>query len=645
MTSAIAVLHLEDDPADARLIREQLRRSGLNAEISLARDRPAFEEAFFGRKFDVILSDFHVPGINGDEALQLVRATDLHIPFILVTGALGEDRSVELVRTGATDFVLKDRLARLGPAIERALSEQAVRRESERVQARLLQAQRLSKLAAEAARMGVWQLDLADGKLECSDEFLELIAVERSVWPGTAQAFLDMLHEEDVQSFRHLLSDEGGRPLIDIELRIRKPDGQERWMHLRGDRLSEGRGGRDTVFGVLMDITERKRLEEALRESVQRKDEFLATLAHELRNPLAPLYNGLVILRRMATASPETDRVHAILDRQIKHVIRLVDDLLDMSRITAGKIELKRVPVDLRTVIEHAVEMSRALIEQGQHRLDVALPAEPVVVHGDTVRLTQVVANLLNNAATYMSKQGRIWVSARARANQVTISVRDNGIGIPPPMLDRIFDLFTQVGNTDRPKGPGLGVGLAMVRKLVELHGGEVIATSAGVGKGSEFVVHLPAEAATTVEVPPSNVGSERPLSGRRVLVVDDNHDAADSLVQLLKMSGAEAFATYDGISALDAVRTQRPEVVLLDIGMPGMDGYAVARRIRENAEYENMILVALTGFGQEHDRQRARVAGFTHHLTKPAGWEALETLFASAVSPASDSPFRLESS
>jgi CheY-like chemotaxis protein len=212
-------------------------------------------------------------------------------------------------------------------------------------------------------------------------------------------------------------------------------------------------------------------------------------------------------------------------------------------------------------------------------------------------------------------------------------------------MLDRIFDLFTQVGNTDRPKGPGLGVGLAMVRKLVELHGGEVIATSAGVGKGSEFVVHLPAAAATTVEVPPSNVGSERPLSGRRVLVVDDNHDAADSLVQLLKMSGAEAFATYDGISALDAVRTQRPEVVLLDIGMPGMDGYAVSRRIRENAEYENMILVALTGFGQEHDRQRARVAGFTHHLTKPAGWEALETLFASAVSPASESPFRLESS
>jgi PAS domain S-box-containing protein len=639
MRPAVRILHLEDDPLDVRLIREHLSRSGLDVSIQAAGTREAFEAALAQSGFDVVLADYHVPRFNGLEALELVRRTAPKIPFIVVTGALGDERAVELLRSGATDFVLKDRLARLAPAIQRALADLAAHIEHEAVQAHLAQAHRLGKLAAEAARMGTWQLDIASGTLNCSEDFLTLLGVHRAAWPGTVRALEAAVHPEDVERLRHFYVHTGlpGR-FVEVEFRIHKSDGEVRWMHSRGDCILEADGAPATFFGVMMDITKRKQIEAALRDTDRRKDEFLATLAHELRNPLAPIHNALLVLRGSPVQSAETEQVHAMLDRQVKHMIRLVDDLLDVSRVTLGKIELKRAAVDLQMIVQSAVEMSRTFIEAGAHRLDIRLPAAPIILEGDVVRLTQVLSNLLNNAAKYTNAGGRIQLSAQIQDAHAVISVQDNGVGIPELMLDRIFNLFTQVEGTDAHDKAGLGIGLAMVRKLVELHGGEVEARSDGPGRGSEFIVRLP----VTMEVDaqsgnPSDATSDASLAGRRVLVVDDNCDSADSLGLLLKLSGADTHVVYDGAAALEALAAFEPDVVLLDLGMPGMNGYMVAGRIRQDPRHQNLTLIALTGYGQEQDVQRSRAAGFNHHLTKPADMDALMALLVSVAPHAKD--------
>jgi signal transduction histidine kinase len=629
MSAAIRILHLEDDPADARLIREQLRRSGLDASITVADGREAFAAAIRKDEFDIVLSDYRVPRFNGLQALEYVRGAAIQVPFILVTGALGDEGAIELLHSGATDCVLKDRLARLAPAIQRALSEDTARKHHAQVQLQLLEANQLSKLAAEAARLGTWQLDVASGKLTCSDEFLDLINVRRSDWTGTIEALDALMHPEDVPIRRRVYahSVEHGS-FMELEFRVEMPDGEVRWMHLRGNCSRESETARSTYIGVMMDITERKKLEGALREADRRKDEFLATLAHELRNPLAPIYNGLSILRQSVESAEQT-QIHAMLERQTNHMIRLVDDLMDVSRYTMGKIELKLVPIELQTVLRHAIEMSQPFIGAGRHQLDMSVPSEPVMLQADGVRVAQVLSNLLNNAAKYTADGGQIWLGAQVENGRAVISVRDNGRGIPTNMLSRVFDLFTQV---DSSRGtPGLGIGLAMVRMLVELHGGEVEARSPGPGHGSEFIVRLP------ILQPEVNAGSkakaagiETSLEGRSVLVVDDNCDAADSLSMLLRLAGAKVTVAYDGASALAAIPIHQPHVVLLDVGMPGMDGYTVASRIRQDAQNNDMLLIALTGFGQEDDRKRSSAAGFNDHLTKPADLQALLSLVAS---------------
>jgi signal transduction histidine kinase len=630
MNQVIRILHLEDDAADARLIREQLRRSGLDLTIGVAAGREAFEAALRQGEFDLVLSDYRVPGFNGLEALEMVRSVDRNVPFILVTGALGDEGAIELLHSGATDCVLKDRLARLAPAIQRALSEDAAQRRHAQVQTKLAEANQLSKLAAEAARLGTWQLHVASGKLECSAEFLNLIRMRSSEWTGTIEALEALMHPEDVERLRRLKVDALQHGLfMELEFRIEMADGEVRWMHLRGDcSLDAGTAPSALYIGVMMDITERKQMEEALRDADRRKDEFLATLAHELRNPLAPIYNGLSILRQATGQSTEQSQIHAMLERQTSHIIRLVDDLMDVSRYTRGKIELKRVPIELQAILHHAVEMSQPLIALGNHVLDIALPAESVMLHADGVRLAQVLSNLLNNAAKYTSEGGRIWLQARVEGGRAVISVRDNGVGIPTRMLDRVFDLFTQVDNSRGASG--LGIGLAMVRMLVDLHGGEVEARSAGSGQGSEFLIRLPVlapELSGSTKI--SSVGDGASLKGRKVLVVDDNCDAADSLAMLLGLAGADVHLAYDGASALKAIPVHRPHVVLLDVGMPGMDGYTVASHIRQDPQNNDMLLVALTGFGQEQDRKRSAAAGFDEHLTKPADLEVLLGLVA----------------
>ncbi len=377
-------------------------------------------------------------------------------------------------------------------------------------------------------------------------------------------------------------------------------------------------------------IRERERVEAALRDADRRKDEFLATLAHELRNPLAPIGNAVHLLRLANGGDPATDQICAMLERQVRHLVRLVDDLLEVSRITRGKVELRNEPVELAAAIRSAVEESQPLIEASGHQLAISLPPEPIILNGDPIRLSQVFANLLNNAAKYMDKGGQIWLQVRREADMVVVSVRDTGIGIPAAMLSNIFQMFTQVDHSTHRAQGGLGIGLTLVQLLVEMHGGRVEACSRGEGKGSEFIVRLPLHRDATATA--RNSLDDRPPSmpDRRVLVVDDNRDAAHSLGLLLELLGVEVRVVNDGPAALQILPAFRPNVVLLDIGMPGMDGYEVARQIRQQSEWRDLVLIALTGWGQEEDRHRSSQAGFDHHLLKPADMRALKSLFMS---------------
>ena len=370
--------------------------------------------------------------------------------------------------------------------------------------------------------------------------------------------------------------------------------------------------------------------EKALREADRRKDDFLAVLAHELRNPLAPLRNALQILR-MTAPQENAARVGDMMERQVEHMVRLVDDLMEVSRITRGKIQLRKEPVDVAQLIGIAVETSRPLIQAAGHRLHVKLPEEPLTLDGDSVRLTQVVSNLLNNSAKYTDEGGQIWLTVTRDADVVSISVRDTGAGIPNDMLPQVFELFTQVDRHANRSQGGLGIGLTLVRSLVEMHGGSVQARSDGAGRGSEFVVRLPLaqqQAAEQTSAPRHSLGSM--LAPQRVLVVDDNHDAADSLGALLRLLGADVQIAYNGTDALAALESYRPAVVLLDIGMPGMDGYDVVRRIRARPGSRDIAVIALTGWGQEADRKRTESAGFDYHLIKPADVNALESILGS---------------
>ncbi len=633
MTNAIRILHLEDDPADARLILNHLQRAGLDTAVTFVSNREAFDAALAAASFDAVLSDYHLPGFNGLDALEIVRRHSSRMPFILVTGALGDERAVDLVKSGATDFVLKDRLARLSPAIRRALDEVAEHALREQAEARLADAVRLSKVAADAAHMGTWQLDLATDRFECSDEFLTLIGVDRMRGKDTAAIFRALLHPEDVERWQSAHDDAlaQGR-FLEVDFRIRRPDGEIRWMHSRGDYSPSSEGAGASFYGVTMDITDRKQMEQALHEADRRKDHFLAMLGHELRNPLAPISNGLNVLRRSG-AQAEAAPILEMLERQVKHIVRLVDDLLEVSRITLGKIELKQERLDLADVLRNAVEISRPLIEAAGHRLDLSLPAEPLNVYGDSVRLTQVFSNLLNNAAKYTNNGGQIWLSAKQQGALAVVSVRDTGAGIPAAMLHKVFELFTQLHpfENDRPQ-TGLGIGLTMAHLLVQMHGGQIEAHSDGTDKGSEFVVYLPLPTDAQPYEPPLRDGRAIEFTAHRILVVDDNRDSADSFCMLLNLAGAEAHAVYDGATALEALAAYNPTVVVLDIGMPEMDGYSVAKQIRQHPEFGRIILIALTGWGQDQDRIRSRAAGFDHHLTKPTDLESLAAVLTSVA-------------
>jgi PAS domain S-box-containing protein len=370
-------------------------------------------------------------------------------------------------------------------------------------------------------------------------------------------------------------------------------------------------------IAAITDITERKRIEDALLTADRRKDEFLATLAHELRNPLAPIRTASALMPMQGQLSPEQVRSLEMIDRQVSQMARLLDDLLDVSRITRDRLELRREPVELSSIVHDAIEMSRPLLDSGKHELSVTLPTEPIFLDADEVRLTQVFGNLLNNACKYTPEGGRIGIAMTRRGADAVIEVTDNGMGIPRDKLESVFDMFSQVDPSLERTHGGLGIGLHLVKRIVELHGGRVEAHSDGPGRGARFVVILSEDSAAQT-APRTVAVSPPPIPSRRVLVVDDNADAADSLSTLLEFGGHQTEIARDGFEAIEKARSYRPDVILLDIGLPGLNGYETCRRIREFSEPNSPIIVALTGWGGAADREKSKQAGFDAHLVKP---------------------------
>ncbi|MEO7338577.1 MAG: ATP-binding protein [Caldimonas sp.] len=486
-------------------------------------------------------------------------------------------------------------------------------------------------LALASGQMGAYELNAKDDMLWWSPETYALFELDPSGFVPTPENVLALIHPDDRQPFIEARSAAlAARRPVAVEFRPASP-GAERWFALRGQAEYDDAGAVNRSFGILMDITERKRAETMLREADRRKDEFIAVLAHELRNPLAPVRNATSILQRVAAPEPTVTWCLEVIDRQIGQMARLLDDLLDVSRLTHGQLRLRRAPMDLRTAIEHAVETAQPHIGAARHRLQLDTGDEPLPLVGDPTRLAQVFSNLLINAAKYTPAGGEVSLSARRLGGAAHVRVVDNGVGIEPQHHEGIFELFGQVGAPADAADKGQGIGLALVKGLVELHGGRIGVESLGLGRGSCFEVTLPIER----EAPTSTLAAaHQPLAGVRaapcrVLVVDDLRDIADSVALLLEDEGHEVQVAYDGVHALQLAESWRPDVVLLDIGMPRLDGHAVCRRIRAAPWGAEMLLIAQTGWGQESDRLQTEAAGFDHHLVKPLDVDALLELLS----------------
>jgi PAS domain S-box-containing protein len=503
-------------------------------------------------------------------------------------------------------------------------AEQATRRSEERFRSLVL-----------ATSQIVWTTG-RDGRVSAdSPSWRELTGQTYEQWIG--DGWLDAIHPDDrgpaTAAWERAVADES---LYRVEYRIRRADGVYRWMAVRGVPVHDGDGAVREWVGTCTDVDDLKRAEDDLRqlaadlsETDRRKDEFLATLAHELRNPLAPIRNGLQILKMAGQDGTLLERARTMMDRQLSQMVRLVDDLLDVSRVSRNKLDLRKEQVELAQIVASAVETSRPLIEASGHELTVSLPAEPICLDADLTRLAQVFSNLLNNAAKYTDRGGHLRLTAERQGGEVVVTVKDDGVGIPPAMLSRIFDIFTQVDRSlERAQG-GLGIGLTLVKRLVEMHHGSVTAHSEGLGRGTELVVRLPVLAEAAAPELPADAPVEAPAKPRRVLIVDDNRDSALSLSMLLELKGCETLTAHDGVEAVEKAAAYKPDVVLLDIGLPRLNGYEACRAIRQQPGGQGVLIVALTGWGQDQDRRKSKEAGFDGHLVKPVDHADLMKLLA----------------
>jgi PAS domain S-box-containing protein len=630
-------------------------------------------------EFALVLLDVRMPGMDGFETAQRIRQQhrSRHTPIIFVT-AFGDDEPhvIQAYQLGAVDYLVKP----LIPEIVRAKVAGLVELYQEKEKSRR-QAEQLRLIVQATTDYAIFMLD-AQGRVATWNAGAERITgykageiVGRHFSAFYTQEAVDRKwpdHELTVAGREGRFEDEGWR--------VRK-DGSTYWSNViitalrdRADHLvgfskvtrdlterkradDELRRAHDSLeqrvrertselasanAALWSEVEERRRLEGELQQRVhelaeadRHKNEFLAMLAHELRNPLAPIRNAVQILK-MPTADRRTvEQTREMMERQLAHLVRLVDDLLDVSRIMRGKISLDRHPVDLASVVGRAVETAQPAIDAHGHELTVTLPDRPILLDADVVRLAQVLSNLLANAAKYTERAGRISLTASAEGDDVVIGVKDTGVGIAPDLLPRVFDLFVQAERSLARSNGGLGVGLTLVKRLVEMHGGTVAAHSEGLGRGSEFVVRLPALRKLPARGEGDPAGQPAVPEGgrRRVLVVDDNVDAADSAAMLLRLWGHQVRTVYDGLAVLQAVRDFQPDVILLDIGLPGMTGYEVAQQLRAQPNLESVVLAAMTGYGQEEDRRRSKAAGFNHHLVKPLDPLTLQSLLTGPTS------------
>jgi PAS domain S-box-containing protein len=609
-----------DDNADMREYVARLLSDRF--EVQAVADGQAALEAARANPPEVILSDVMMPRLDGFGLVRAMRAepTLKTIPVILLSARAGEEARVEGVEAGADDYLIKPFSAR----------ELVARVDAHARMARFRREASESLRASESRLAGILR-SMTDAFMSFDAEFRFTFANEpcerrmgssraeligRNVW----ELFPDAVGNKAHQELQRAMAER-----VPVEYEVFYEPWQ-RWFYDKAFPTADG-----GLALISQDITERKRAEEELRDTDRRKDEFLAMLSHELRNPLAPISAVVQLLDRTGNDPGAQAAARDILKRQVRHIVRLVDDLLDLARINQGTISLKKREIALSEAIESAVETTRPQIEAAQHALEVKLPREPLAVHADPVRLSQVLANLLVNAARYTPPRGRIEVDTRAEGGDALITVRDTGRGIAPEQIERIFDMFTRGAD---PSSGGLGLGLWLSRKLIEMHGGTLEARSEGEGRGAEFTVRLRAVAASNQVAAPASTAALEALS-RRVLIVDDNRDAAESLGMLLRSMGHEVSLAHDGRDGIEAALREAPEIILLDLNMPQLDGFGVIDHLRKNGRLNSMRVVALTGFGQERDRARVREAGFDAHLVKPVELEALRGVIDSRSSRA----------
>jgi PAS domain S-box-containing protein len=487
----------------------------------------------------------------------------------------------------------------------------------------------------ELAAVGQAQVNPVTGRFErLNQKFCEIVGYSEEELLSMTPA--DITHPEDRQPYVDIYPRflRGEIEEFVIEKRYMRKDQKIVWVTVAAKLIRDSDGRPLRTIGVFQDITERKRAEEELKQADQRKDEFIATLAHELRNPLAPIRNAVEMLALCQSSDPDFEWSRNVIDQQVKHLACLVDDLIDVSRITRNRLVIKKERVSLTDVINAALDAARLLIDQRKHLLTVSLPVEPVYLSADPVRLTQIFMNLINNAAKYTHEGGQIWVDAERKNDSVKVRIADNGIGISTEELSHLFDMFYQVDRSYEQAHGGLGIGLTLVKRLVEMHGGTVEAKSAGIGQGSQFVVSLPVLVSSSAVLLDKHTVEQKYKKRRRILVVDDYPSAAESLARRLKHCGNEVETALDGFEGIKRAEKFRPDVVLLDIGMPKLNGYKAAQTIRQQPWGKNMVLIAFTGWGQEEDRQRTREAGFDAHLVKPVDYMELSELLEKFARP-----------
>jgi PAS domain S-box-containing protein len=647
------ILYAECNVSDIDLTTVHLRAAAPHLRLDVVRSSADALAVLETAGYDLLLSDLRLPDMNALDLLREVRQRKLPVPVIVITGRGDEAAAVAALRLGAYDYIVKrdEYLTQLPYAIDNAIGRFQLAQVNRRLQTELAERQRSQEATAEAlalvdtlqshAPIGIafMDRDWRYQRINAALAAINGISVEAHLGRTVAEVLPELWPLVE-PLYRRVLA---GETLLNVELSLEtvaKP-GEKR--HFVGNFYPVRRPSQEILgIGVFVtEITERKRAEEVLRdhalelaEAAREKDQFLAMLGHELRNPLAPIRTALALLRRNWSDDPVVRRAHTVMDRQITHMVRLLDDLLDVARITNGRISLALEDVDLRQVVREAVEGVRPLIDARRHVLEVSSSPDPVPVHGDVTRLVQVFVNLLNNAAKYTDVGGTIRVNVSADDTHAYVRVVDTGTGISPRLLPKIFDLFTQDDRTlDRAQG-GLGLGLTLVRRITELHGGSVEAYSKGRGLGSEFAVHLPLHVplrrASVPEHPASPV-----RHSIRCLVVEDNVDAAQMLEFALEAEGHQVHLAYDGRDAVKAAATFKPDAIVLDIGLPRMNGYDAARAIRQLPGLNDVLIIAVTGYGQETDREQSRAAGCDYHFVKPIDLKSLLDVLASGGSAA----------